>query len=272
VIEHNEPAFEALMAKITHDRGFRCASYKDKCLRRRIAVRMRARGLYTYGEYSAMLDADPREYPKLLRALTINVTKFFRNWDTYNLIAQKIIPEIWAGSDGPISVWSAGCASGEEAYSAGVLFHQHAEAAGELDRLSRVTILGTDVDEEVLGTAQRGLYGEASFGDTPAAIREKYFPLEGALRAVIPEVRTLATFAVGDLLRDQPPAAAFKLVICRNVIIYFDRAAQDKLFAEFHECLEPGGVLVLGKVETLLGNARDLFRPVSSKERIFRKE
>ena len=107
MIEHNEPAFADLMTKITRDRGFRCASYKDKCLRRRIAVRMRARGLFTYGEYAAMLDADPREYPKLLRALTINVTKFFRNWETYNQIAQKILPELWSGTTGPLSVWSA---------------------------------------------------------------------------------------------------------------------------------------------------------------------
>lgn len=271
MIEHNEPAFADLMAKITRDSGFRCASYKDKCLRRRIAVRMRSRGLYTFAEYSTMLDADPREYPKLLRALTINVTKFFRNWETYNTVAQKVLPELWSASAGPISVWSAGCSSGEEAYSVGVLFHEHAESCGQLDALSRVDILGTDIDDDCLGTAQRGFYGEASFSDTPAALREKYFPHSGGLRTVIPEVKRLATFAVGDLLHGDPPPKQFDMILCRNVIIYFDREAQDKLFAEFHASLREGGILVLGKVETLLGSARELFRPVSSRERIFRK-
>jgi len=271
VIEHNDAAFAELMAKITRDRGFRCASYKDKCLRRRIAVRMRARGLFTFAEYSAMLDADPREYPKLLRALTINVTKFFRNFETYHTVEQKVIPELWSPGDGGISVWSAGCASGEEAYSTGVLFHQHAERVEEADKLSRVSIIGTDIDEDCLGTAQRGLYGEASFTETPLAIREKYFPLAAGLRSVLPEVKRLTSFAVADLLQDQPPAPGFDLVFCRNVIIYFDRDAQEKLFAEFHGALRDGGFLVLGKVETLLGLARDLFTPVSSRERIFRK-
>lgn len=271
MIEHNEPAFADLMAKITRDRGFRCASYKDKCLRRRIAVRMRARGLFTYGEYAAMLDADPREYPKLLRALTINVTKFFRNWETYNTIAQKILPELWSGTTGPLSVWSAGCASGEEAYSTAVLFHQHVESLGALDQLGRVSVLGTDIDDDCLGTAQRGLYGEASFTETPPSLRERYFPLVAGLRSVIPPVKQLCSFAVGDLLQDEPPSNKFDLILCRNVIIYFDREAQEKLFAEFHASLRDGGILVLGKVETLLGRARDLFRPVSSRERIFRK-
>jgi chemotaxis methyl-accepting protein methylase len=218
-----------------------------------------------------MLDADPREYPKLLRALTINVTKFFRNWETYNTVAQKVIPDLWSASDKPISVWSAGCSSGEEAYSVGVLFHQHAESCQQLEKLSRVDILGTDIDDDCLGTAQRGLYGEASFTDTPAAIRERYFPHAAGLRSVIPPVKQLSTFAVGDLLHGDPPPGRFDLIFCRNVIIYFDRDAQDKLFAEFHSALRDGGVLVLGKVETLLGQARELFRPISSRERIFRK-
>ena len=271
MIEHNEAAFADLLAKITRDSGFRCASYKDKCLRRRIAVRMRSKGLYTFSEYSAMLDLDPREYPKLLRALTINVTKFFRNWETYDTIARKVIPELWSAGDGKIRVWSAGCSSGEEPYSVGVLFHQHAESCGELEKLSRVEILGTDIDEDCLGTAQRGLYGEASFTDTPVAIREKYFPQVAGLRSVIPPVNDLVTFAIGDLLHGDPPATKFDLILCRNVIIYFDREAQDKLFIEFHASLRDGGILVLGKVETLLGAARDFFRPINSRERIFRK-
>ena len=271
VIEVNEAGFVALTEKITRDRGFRCASYKNKCLRRRIASRMRAKSSYTFAEYSAMLDADPREYERLMRALTINVTKFFRNWETYNTLAKKVIPELWALPAETLSIWSAGCSSGEEAYSTAVLFHEHAKSLGELDRLGRVRILGTDIDEECLDAASRGLFAEASFAETPAALREKYFPQAGALRTVVPEVKALVAFDRGDLLQDPAPGRDFHMILCRNVIIYFERHAQDKLFVQFRSCLGPDGVLVLGKVETLPGAARDWFQPVSSRERIFRK-
>jgi chemotaxis protein methyltransferase CheR len=271
LVEINEAGFAALTGKITRDRGFRCASYKDKCLRRRIVSRMRAKSAYTFAEYAAMLDADPPEYERLMRALTINVTKFFRNWETWNTLAKKVIPELWALPAETLCIWSAGCSSGEEAYSTAVLFHEHAELLGELGRLGRVKILGTDIDEECLEAARRGLFAETSFAETPAALREKYFPQAGALRAVVPEVRRLVAFARGDLLQDPPSGRDFHMILCRNVIIYFERHAQDELFVQFRSCLGSGGTLVLGKVETLLGAAREWFKPVSSRERIFRK-
>ena len=103
--------FAALTAKIARDRGFGCASYKEKCLRRRIAVRMRARGVHSYLDYARVLDTDGTEYDRLLDALTINVTKLFRNPETYAAVAQKVVPELWSRGE-PLSVWSAGCSSG----------------------------------------------------------------------------------------------------------------------------------------------------------------
>ena len=113
----SDGAFTALTAKIASDRGFGCASYKDKCLRRRIAVRMRARGVHTYADYARVLDSDLHEYDKLLDALTINVTKLFRNWETYSVLRDQVVPALWSLPDPVINVWSAGCSSGEEPYS-----------------------------------------------------------------------------------------------------------------------------------------------------------
>src|SRR5881398_4170081 len=107
MIQHNEPAFADLMAKITHDRGFRCASYKDKCLRRRIALRMRAKGTASPDEYAGILDADPHEYERLMRSLTVNVTKFFRNWETYEAIEKSVVPALWDRNETELKVWSA---------------------------------------------------------------------------------------------------------------------------------------------------------------------
>ncbi len=263
--------FRALMDKITRDRGFRCSSYKDKCLRRRVAVRMRAHAALTYGDYAGVLDTDPQEYDRLQRVLTINVTKFFRNWATYSVVEQRVIPQLWDRSDAKLRVWSAGCASGEEPYSVAILLHRHAVATGSEARLDGVSIVGTDIDGECLGEAERALYADSALGDTPAELRQQYFPHVATQRTMLPAVKRMVRFERSDLLETPLPFERVNLLLCRNVIIYFEREAQEALLAEFHRALAPGGFLVLGKVETLLGSARSLFSPVSARERIFRK-
>jgi chemotaxis methyl-accepting protein methylase len=265
-----DAAFAALIEKIGRDRSFRCSSYKDRCLRRRIAVRMRARGVADYADYARLLDADAAEYDRLLDALTINVTKFFRNWDVFAALADRVVPDVWARPEPELRVWSAGCASGEEPYSLGVLFHRHAAARGEAHRLHRLTIHATDIDRASLDAAERARYAEPAFADTPPELRRAYFDGDtgGAVRA---EARRLVRFARRDLLREGPPARDLHLIVCRNVVIYFDRAAQEALFERFHDALAPGGFLVLGKVETLLGPARARLSPVLPRERIFRR-
>jgi len=265
----DDAAFQALTAKVTRERGFGCASYKEKCLRRRIAVRMRACGVHSYEDYARVLDADAREYERLLDALTINVTKLFRNWETYATVARTVVPAVWALADETLRAWSAGCSSGEEAYSLAILFHQHAEALRETRRLSRLRVLGTDIDRDSLAAAERGAYEEAAFAETPAELRARYFSGTRP-HAVVPEVRALVEFERHDLLREEPPAGQH-LIACRNVIIYFDRDTQEALFQRFHAALRPGGFLVLGKVETLLGPARAMFAPVDARERVFRR-
>ena len=271
MIHGDDAGFRALMEKITRDRGFRCASYKDKCLRRRIAVRMRAKGAVNAREYAGFLDTDPREYERLLRSLTVNVTKFFRNWETYAAMEKKVIPALWDQVEDELRVWSAGCASGEEPYSIGILFHKHAAGRRQVDRLDRVNIVGTDIDADCLGEAERAFYAESALGDTPPELRKSYFPEVAGLHTMVPEVKKLVRFECSDLLHERPPFEDVHLLVCRNVIIYFEREAQDALFSAFHRALAPGGFLVLGKVETLLGEARSLFMPVNARERIFRK-
>ena len=268
----DDPGFALLTEKISRERGFGCASYKERCLRRRIAVRMRARGVHTYGDYMRVLDADAAEYDRLLDALTINVTKLFRNGETYAAIERTVVPELWALPDPAIRAWSAGCSSGEEPYSLACLFHRHASRAGETARLARrVAVLGSDIDRTVLAAAEKGTYTLPQFADTPPELRERYFARTGEEFAVVPEIRQLVRFERRDLLAEHPPAGGLHLVTCRNVIIYFDRASQESLFERFHAALVPGGFLVLGKVETLLGRARTLFASVDPRERIFRK-
>jgi len=266
----SDAAFTALTVKIAADRGFGCASYKDKCLRRRIAVRMRARGVHTYAEYARVLDSDHAEYDKLLDALTINVTKLFRNWETYTVLRERIVPALAALPDPAINVWSAGCSSGEEPYSLAALFHEHGERNGTSAIVERrVRVLGSDIDARSLEAAERGAFEESDFSETPPELRRRYFA-PAAPFTVVPEVRRMVRFERRDLLAEAPPPGPLHLICCRNVLIYFDRETQERLFQKFRDALAPTGFLVLGKVETLLGAARTRFAAVDGRERIFR--
>jgi chemotaxis protein methyltransferase CheR len=264
----DDPQLAALCRKIERDRGFFCSSYKDTCLRRRISVRMRVKGASSFQEYAGILDSDPLEYERLIATLTINVSRFFRDPDTYASIAAKVLPEICGPATPIVRIWSAGCASGEEPYSLAVLCDQHARA--DIGGSSRFEIIGTDVDADAIASARRARYTEPAFVDTAPAVREMYFPASDGARTPSPEIRRLVSFQTADVL-DARPASRMSLIVCRNVLIYFTRPAQEWLFQRFHEVLQPGGFLVLGKVETLLGKSRGMFESVSGRERIFRR-
>ena len=150
-----------------------------------------------------------------------------------------------------------------------ILLREYAERHGLLPRLEHVRIRATDVDRPSLEAARRGEFADFAFTEAPAGMRERWF--EGTKRARLrAEPRARVEFAPLDLMRDAFPAGQ-ALIICRNVIIYFERDVQEELFVRFHEALAPGGFLVLGKVETLFGRAANRFRPVAHRERIFRK-
>jgi chemotaxis protein methyltransferase CheR len=253
--------FEALTEKISRERGISCASYKDKCLKRRIAVRMRARGVHTYQDYAKLLDQDAREYQELLDTLTINVTKFFRNPETWTAL-QPYLAAL-ARTRAKLRVWSAGCASGEEPYTIAVLL---AEVLGESAR-ERAAVDATDIDRLSLERTHQAQYPDAAFTEMPTHLRRRYF----ADGQPLPLIRELVHVRTHDLTRERPPRPPYDLVVCRNVVIYFERQAQERLFQVFIDALAPGGVLLLGKVETLFGPARERLKLVDPRERIYVK-
>lgn len=232
---------------------------------------MRVKGAASFGEYEKILDNDATEYDRLIATLTVNVSRFFRNPETFARIATKVIPQLWRPSAPPSRVWSAGCASGEEAYSLAVLWDQHAELSREAGSQDRVEILGTDVDASAIAAAQRGNYSEAAFADTTPAIRDTYFPVSDGVRSATAALRRLVTFEKADLNDADATPFGFQLIVCRNVLIYFKRATQEAVLERFYHALAPGGFLVLGKVETPVGPTRGMFEPVSSRERIYRR-
>ena len=247
--------------------GLEIDSYKEPCLRRRIAVRMRARGMHRYSQYGELLRQDEAERHELLDAVTINVSKFYRNPEVWRLIEEKVIPELFALRTPKIRIWSAGCAGGEEPYTIAMLLHEYAHRHGLQVKLHKFQILATDIDPGILQHAARAEYGEFAFGDIRADARAGYFEQGNQVK---PEIRRMVRFDTLDLMNDEYPARQH-LIFCRNVIIYFERGIQEKIFRKFHEALVPGGFLVLGKVETLFGSVASLFTPISARERIFCK-
>jgi chemotaxis protein methyltransferase CheR len=269
-LETDPQGFAQLTAKIAADHGIGCNVYKEKCLRRRIAVRMRARGVHSFDEYSRLLDQEPAEYQKLLDALTINVTKFWRNPETWRFLVDRVLPGVWSEREGAVRVWSAGCASGEEPYSVAIALAEVASRAGRPHALSKARVDATDIDRVSLERCRAAEYPKSAFDELPGELFQRYLESGPAYR-VKEEVRRVVEVISHDLTRLPAPRPPYDVVICRNVIIYFDRKGQEALFHRFHKALDTAGYLVLGKVETLVGEARQLFELVDARERIYRK-
>lgn len=260
-------AFGDLLSKIEREHGFRGALYRQRCLLRRVAVRMRARGLADPKEYALLLDSDPDEYNELLRVLTINVSKFFRNPDTWEVIREHVLPGL-AERERPLAIWSAGSAAGEEAYSIAILLYEL--LGGENGKgLKGISIVGTDIDRAVLEQAKRARYPEVALSETPPQLRQRWFSVREPYR-LKPVIRSLVEFKRLDILASRPEFDA-DLILCRNLLIYLDRKAQEQVFRMFVDVLRQGGFLVLGRVEGLARPVRRKFEVVSARERIYRK-
>lgn len=268
----DDVGFDRLTRRISEVAGLATEAYKPRCLRRRIAVRMRAHNVTSYEEYLAILDRTPDELQKLSDALTINVTKFFRNPELWQLLRGEVLPVLWNSGGKPVRVWSAGCASGEEPYTLAMLFADTAMTAGHPEWMKRLVIDATDIDRLCLERARLGAYSPAVFSESPPEFVARYTePAADGGRMVTDDIRRAVQVNRLDLTRDKPRNPPYDLIVCRNVLIYFDRAMQERLFALFADGLRPGGFLVLGKVETILGPTRDRLEMVDARERVYRR-
>lgn len=263
--------FLRLARKISEGAGLAADAYKPRCLRRRIAVRMRATNAGTYEEYLRILEREPGEYQRLADALTINVTRFFRNPELWQRLESGVLPDLWQRPWTTLRVWSAGCASGEEPYSFVMLAEQTARAAGHPEWLDRLVVDATDVDRICLERARKAWYPEEAFSETPPEVLAAHTLERDGGRELAPAVRRRVRISRLDLTRETPPHGDYAMIICRNVLIYFDRPMQERLFDLFVRSLCPGGYLVLGKVETVLGPMKERLELVDTRERIYRR-
>ncbi|CAA9332019.1 MAG: Multidomain signal transduction protein including CheB-like methylesterase, CheR-like methyltransferase and BaeS-like histidine kinase [uncultured Gemmatimonadaceae bacterium] len=261
--------FEALLQYMKRSRGFDFGGYKRASLMRRIDKRMQGVGVAGYAAYVDYLEVHPDEFEQLFNSVLINVTGFFRDPEAWEHVAREIVPTLLAAkrADEQVRVWSAGCATGEEAYTLAIVL---AEALGVEGFRERVKIYATDIDEDALTQARQAAYSDDQLADVPAELREKYFePSAGGRFTFRGDLRRAVIFGRHNLATDAP-ISRVDLLVCRNALMYFNAEAQYRILVRFHFALNEGGTLFLGRAETLLART-SLFTPLDLKRRLFGK-
>lgn len=266
--EETDEAFETLLRYLRDSRGFDFTGYKRASLMRRVRHRMSQAGCDTFEQYLDVLQASSDEFSALFNTILINVTAFFRDPDTWDYIASDIIPRILAerSPNDPIRVWSAGCASGQEAYTLAILL---AEALGTEEYRQRVKIYATDVDEDALAEARAATYDAKAVESVPPEYLNKYFEQVNGRYVFHKDLRRGVIFGRNDLVRDAP-ISRVDLLVCRNTLMYMNAETQRNVLGRLHFALSAQGTLFLGHAEMLLSHS-DRFTPLSLKHRIFRK-
>jgi two-component system CheB/CheR fusion protein len=260
--------FDELLVMMKESRGFDFTGYKRSTLERRINRRIAVVGLTTFAEYQDYLELEPEEFSHLFDSMLINVTSFFRDPLAWQALQERVLPELLAakGAKTPIRVWSAGCATGEEAYTLAMVL---AEAMGADQFRERVKIYATDLDEDALQQARAGTYEAAALADVPEELVDTYFEPTGIRRAFRRDLRRQVIFGRNDLTHDAP-ISRVDLLAARNTLMYFNAETQANIVRRLHFALSYPGYLFLGKAEMLL-NHSDRFQPVDLRKRLFRK-
>ncbi len=255
-----------LRARSKHD----LTLYKPSTLRRRIERRMAIHRVTSIDEYAALLLANPTELDLLFKEMLIGVTSFFRNPAAWEELSSVALPELFAreGPDKQYRAWVAGCSTGEEAFSLAMVFTEARERLA-LTGTSTLQIFATDLNADAIAFARRGRYPGSITADVSAERLDRFFRMQGNGYLIDPRIRERVLFAQHDLIMD-PPFTRLDLLLCRNVLIYFNAALQKRLLPLFHYSLLPGGILMLGGSETV-GPVQNLFPTVSSKSRLYRR-
>ena len=262
------PVYEVKLL-IKKMRGLDITGYKDDFVARRIRARMLALGIRDPREYLRYLRRNPSEVDKLVDNLSINVSEFFRDpwiWPKVQELIEKAINEKRTST---LRIWSAGCSRGEEPYTISIIVH---EILGERINNYLISIYATDIDMGAINYAIKGIYHYNSLKNMPYRLLVKYFErMQGDYYKIKAHVKSIVKFHYHDLIRD-PPLLFMDMVFCRNVLIYFSKELQERIFKKFYTSLRKGGYLVLGTSEYLTENSLKLFEVLDPRARIFVKK
>lgn len=259
--------FILLRAQTKHD----FSQYKPNTIYRRIERRMAVHQVQTLGDYVQYLQQTPAEVDALFRDLLIGVTSFFRDPEAFAVLEASVIPKLFQGkpAGGVVRAWTAGCSTGEEAYSIAILLQ---EALETLKQNFKIQVFATDIDSRAVAVARAGLYPASISEDISPERLARFFTLEadGITYRVHKGIRDMLVFSEQDLIRD-PPFSKLDLITCRNLLIYLGTDLQKKLVSMFHYSLKPGGMLFLGTSETV-GSFVDLFATLDRKSKLYQRK
>ena len=261
--EQTFPRIYAVLKKVS---GIDFTNYKRTTVLRRIERRMVVTHSTNLAEYVDFLENNEEEASVLVKEILIGVTNFFRDPAFFEKLKRNAVYPIVerTGEKEPIRVWSAGCSTGEEAYSLAILFR---EVMDELDVQRDIKIFATDVDTRAIEQAGKGVFNESILDDVPTDRLARFFTKKNDQYVISKEIRRMIIFAPHNMLSD-PPFGKLDLISCRNVMIYFQPVLQRSLFGIFHSALKNNGYLFLGKSETA-GEYSNVFAPVCSAEKIY---
>jgi two-component system CheB/CheR fusion protein len=268
-IDEDQSAMRSLTSLLRRHTGFELGAYKNETVNRRIERRMGIRHISSFEEYVALLKKDPAECENLAKDMLISVTRFFRDPEVFENLRKNVLPRLVRAAGGrSLRFWVPGCATGEEVYSIGIILEEVLRELGEINLPCR--FFATDLDRRATEIAGQGIYPESIAADIPPDLLEKYFTRHGDHYQICRPVRERIVFAKHNLLKD-PPFTRIDFVSCRNVLIYLQPAAQQRVLSILHYALRPDGVLALGLSESL-GELQNDFETLDAHDHLFRKK
>lgn len=272
-MESPDPDFYFKMIKKLLDKaGFKTYRYKDSFLKRRINAGCRRSSVKSLKKYHELLKKNPEQIKKLEQYFSINMTRFYRNQDTFEQIEQHylsmLVKKKKLSNNVSIKLWSVGCATGAEPYTYAIILNNLLKKS---IIKSNIRIIGTDNNQQLLSIAKEGIYPAASMDEVPLTILKTNFTKNSdELYQINPQIKKMVQFQFHDLLKD-PPLKQQDIISCRNVLIYFSRQAQFNLYNELIHSLKPNGLLIIGRTEILPSQFRTHLKILDSKHRIYQK-
>jgi len=279
-----ELIFKGLRARC----GIDFSHYRQNTIKRRLARRMAVTGCNNYSDYFSYLEKNPEEYEQLFKDLTIKVSRFFRNRAVFEILSDKIFPDIMSAkeskNDSTLRIWCTGCSFGEEVYSVAITLVEYLKKYEKKIANYSISIFGTDIDGEALKRARAGVYDDEAVKEVKREILNIYFssnhPIIQSSNSymVIDSIKKMVSFSEHDLVsktKISPPTgivANYDLILCRNLLIYFSKPLQKRAFSNLFNSLNPGGYLVLGKSESIPKHLESVLVPQNPRHsRVYKK-
>lgn len=241
------PDYINFISNIKRKTGIDLSLYKEAQMKRRLTSLYEKKGYTNFNDFYEAIHKDKKMLEEFLDRMTINVSEFYRNAQRWEVLENKIFPELLANNK-RLKIWSAACSTGEEPYSLAMVLSSHVP-------LSSISVHATDLDIGALERAKVGLYPERALKEAPPSVIQKYFVNEGTYYQVKDEIKRTVTFKQHNLLDDRYDTG-YDLIVCRNVMIYFTEEAKDLIYTNFSKALKPGGILFVGSTEQIFNPAK----------------